>query len=64
MYTKAKDLTLQATPEILIYQNAAVQSSSLLSDGPQLLLYSVAHNPKPKRNKELGKGLHDFERSF
>lgn len=64
MYTKAKDLMPQAIPEVLIYQKVAAQSSSLLSNGPQLLLYPIAHNPKPKRNKELDRGLHDFERLF
>lgn len=51
---------LQAVPEVLIYQKVAVKSSSLLSAGPQLLLYPVAYNPKPKRNKVFVKGLSDF----
>lgn len=55
---------LQAIPEVLVYQKVAVKSSSLLSVGPQLLLYPIAHNPKPKRNKELVKGLSDFETLF
>jgi len=55
---------LQAIPEVLIHQKAAAQSSSLLSDETQLLLYLISHNSKPTGNKELGKGLHDSESSF
>lgn len=55
---------LQAVPEVLIYQKVAVKSSSLLSAGPQLLLYPVAYNPKPKRNKVFDKELSDFEMLF
>lgn len=42
---------LQAIPEVLIYCDVTTQSSRLVLGRLQFLLYPIAHNPKPKRNR-------------